>query len=134
MEGEAKQMNCLSRRIPCHVIRRRKWKICRLPSYIYTYPHLPLFSVIRGRRKSVATLGNRLPRRWDKRVEADVMIYIYQRRSILDAKGYRSKRRRGRGWPAGARGIEAGKGEWDGPNVMHECMTDDGKRRNGQFF
>lgn len=38
--------------------------------------HLPLFSVIRDRRKSVATLGNRLPRRWDKRVEADVMIYI----------------------------------------------------------
>ena len=32
-------------------------------------------------------------------------------------------------------GIQASlEGEWDGPNVMHECMTDDGKRRHGQFF
>jgi hypothetical protein len=41
----------------------------------------------------------------------------------------RKKGRRVRG------GIQASlEGEWDGPNVMHECMTDDGKRRHGQFF
>lgn len=34
----------------------------------------------------------------------------------------------------GGGGLQAGREQWVGPNVMHECMTDDGKRRNGQFF
>ncbi len=67
---------------------------------------------------------------------------IYKKRSILGvcsvvASSPRpstqpgSKKKKKKKEKAGGRGEEE---SGDGPNVMHECMTDDGKREDGQFF